>query len=395
MKIVFVSNYINHHQIPFCNAMHAKLGDDFTFIQMEPMEEERIKMGWNPDCQPSYVRYGYQDAACCQQLVTGADVVIWGGAEDENFLKPRLKKGKPVLRYSERLYRTGQWKAVSPRGLKKKYLDHTRYNHGPVGLLCAGAYVPSDFHIIRAYPDRKYKWGYFPETKTYDAVKLMREKCAAQILWVARLIPLKHPELPVETAKYLRDKGYAFHLHMIGGGVCESMVRELIEKYDLQEYVTLCGIKKPEEVRAYMEKADIFLMTSDRNEGWGAVINEAMNSGCAVVANHMIGSVPFLLQHGKNGLIYKDGEDQQLFERTEKLVVDRAYCHMLGRHAYETIAGEWNAEIAAQRLCELCDRVFFGGDGEMPESGPCSAAPVIEERKMYRYLMKQAENTAE
>lgn len=50
MKTVFVSNYINHHQIPFCNAMYAKLGDDFTFIQMEPMEEERIRMGWDPDC---------------------------------------------------------------------------------------------------------------------------------------------------------------------------------------------------------------------------------------------------------------------------------------------------------------------------------------------------------
>ena len=103
----------------------------------------------------------------------------------------------------------------------------------------------------------------------------------------------------------------------------------------------------------------------------------------------MIGSVPFLLRHGENGLIYKDGDNQQLFELTEKLIEDREYCHMLGRNAYETIAGEWTAETAAERLCELCDRVFFGGNGEIPESGPCSAAPVIPERKMYRYLMKQ------
>ena len=390
MKTVFVSNYINHHQIPFCNAMYAKLGDDFTFIQMEPMEEERIRMGWDPDCQPAYVKYGYTDAENCRMLVLNADVVIWGGAEDETFLKPRLESKRPVLRYSERLYRTGQWKAVSPRGLKKKYLDHTRYNHAPVSLLCAGAYVPADFNIIRAYPGKKYKWGYFPETKMYDDDKLMREKVKAEILWVARLIPLKHPELPVETAKYLKDKGYQFHLNIVGGGVCESMVAELIERYGLQQWVSVCGIKKPEEVREYMEKADIFLMTSDRNEGWGAVINEAMNSGCAVVANHMIGSVPFLLQHGKNGLIYKDGRRQELFELTEKLVRDRDYCHMLGRNAYRTIAEEWNAEKAAERLCELCDRVFYSGKHPVPETGPCSVASVISERKMYRYLRKQA-----
>ena len=34
-----------------------------------------------------------------------------------------------------------------------------------------------------------------------------------------------------------------------------------------------------------MEQADIYLFTSDRNEGWGAVANEAMNSACAMVAD--------------------------------------------------------------------------------------------------------------
>ena len=386
MKIVFVSNYINHHQIPFCNAMYAKIKEDFTFIQMEPMEEERIRMGWNPDDRPTYVKYGYQEPELCSKLVLDSDVVIWGGAEDETFLKPRLEQKKPVIRYSERLYRTGQWKAVSPRGLKKKYLDHTRHNKGPVCLLCAGAYVPSDFQIIRAYPNRKFKWGYFPETKVYNADKLMEGKKPAEILWVARLIPLKHPELPIETARYLRDKGYAFHLNMVGGGECGSMAAELIQKYDLQEFVTLCGVKTPEEVREYMESAEVFLMTSDRNEGWGAVINEAMNSGCAVVANHMIGSVPFLLEHRRNGLIYKDGKKQQLFEQTESLIRDRAYCHKLGRNAYETIIKEWNAETAAQRLCDLCERIFFEGTQEIPETGPCSVAPVISEQTMYRQL---------
>ena len=275
---------------------------------------------------------------------------------------------------------------MSPRGLKKKYLDHTRHNKGPVCLLCAGAYVPSDFQIIRAYPNRKFKWGYFPETKMYNADKLMEGKKPAEILWVARLIPLKHPELPIETARYLRDKGYAFHLNMVGGGECGSMAAELIQKYDLQEFVTLCGVKTPEEVREYMESAEVFLMTSDRNEGWGAVINEAMNSGCAVVANHMIGSVPFLLEHRRNGLIYKDGKKQQLFEQTESLIRDRAYCHKLGRNAYETIIKEWNAETAAQRLCDLCERIFFEGTQEIPETGPCSVAPVISEQTMYRQL---------
>ena len=46
MTFTFVSNYINHHQIPLCQALYEQLGEDFTFIQTMPMEKERVDMGW-------------------------------------------------------------------------------------------------------------------------------------------------------------------------------------------------------------------------------------------------------------------------------------------------------------------------------------------------------------
>ena len=44
-KFVMVSNYLNHHQIPFCNAMEELLRGSFAFLQTEPVEEERLRMG--------------------------------------------------------------------------------------------------------------------------------------------------------------------------------------------------------------------------------------------------------------------------------------------------------------------------------------------------------------
>lgn len=46
MKLIFVSNYFNHHQLPFCDALYELLEGDFCFLQTQPMEEERVKMGW-------------------------------------------------------------------------------------------------------------------------------------------------------------------------------------------------------------------------------------------------------------------------------------------------------------------------------------------------------------
>lgn len=389
MKVVFVSNYINHHQIPFCSAMQRLLQEnsargEFVFVQTEPMEEQRVRMGWDASGRPDYVRCSYQEPEACRQLILQADVVLFGGTDDESYIRERLEQGKPVVRISERLYKTGRWKAVSPRGLRKKYIDHTRYRRAPVYLLCAGAYVASDFYLVRAYPGKMFRWGYFPETRHYDMGELLAGKGweagkCPYILWAARMIDWKHPELAVETARYLKERQLDFRMDIIGDGELRPLVEELADKYDLRDRVSLLGYQKPEDVRSYMEKADIFLFTSDRQEGWGAVANEAMNSGCAVVADHMIGAVPFLLENGRNGLVYRDKSPEQLFALTERLVCDRQLTRRLGEEAYRTITGLWNAEQAAGSLRKLLEDIAAGKEPEPAAQGPCSRAPLLRE----------------
>lgn len=422
MKLVFVSNYINHHQIPFCNAMSRILRGRFCFIQTESMEKERLDMGWTEQTAIPYLKRYYEEPEECRRLIEEAQIVLFGGSDEESYVEKRLEDRKPVIRYSERLYRTGQWKVVSPRGLKRKYHDHTRHNGDPVYLLCAGAYVASDFHMIRAYPGKMYCWGYFPETRHYDLKRLFdkkgwqAEKSAEEsdetteasrisspklpyILWAARMIGLKHPELALETARYLRKKKIDFHMEIIGDGERKKDMETLRAQYDLEDYVSLPGTMSPEHVREHMERADIFLFTSDRQEGWGAVANEAMNSGCAIVADHMIGAAPYLVRSGENGLLYRDSDRNQLFALTERLARDRALCRRLGENAYRTITGSWNPETAAERLALLCvklglleaealeiddmeekQRQLEESSREGAPPSPCAPAEVLRER---------------
>ncbi len=400
MQITFVSNYINHHQIPFSNALFELTKGGYTFVQTQVMEQERVQMGWQAEELP-YVKFFYEEPDVCKQLIMDSDVVIFGGTDDESYIEERLEAARLTLRYSERLYKTGQWKAVSPRGLRKKYHDHTRHRNAPVYLLCAGAYVPSDFHIVRAYTGKMFCWGYFPETKQYDVDKLIAEKNGQipRLLWAGRFIDWKHPELALETARYLKEKGIRFHMDIIGGGPMEAQLKELLHQYELEQCVEMLGFKSPGEVRAYMEQANIHLFTSDRQEGWGAVANESMNSGCAIVANHMIGAVPYLIRHGENGFVYRDGAPQMLFETVERLVLDSELRSRVGRAAYETIVSTWNAEDAAASLYHLILELTGRKDAEAKEvltdkdcKGfyPGMPAPVISERKMFDFLMQEA-----
>ena len=134
----------------------------------------------------------------------------------------------------------------------------------------------------------------------------------------------------------------------------------------------------PAQVREHMEKAQIFLFTSDFNEGWGAVLNESMNSGCAVVASHAIGSVPFLLKHGENGLVFQNGNSDDLYRKVKALLDNPEKRERISEMAYITITELWNAEVAADRFIKLSEEIGKHGYCDLFEDGPCSRAEVIK-----------------
>ena len=199
----------------------------------------------------------------------------------------------------------------------------------------------------------------------------MEGKKKHSILWVARLIPLKHPEAPIEVARQLKAAGYNFQLNIIGVGPLREKLEKLIKKYALEDEVCLLGAMSPEAVREYMEESEIFLFTSDKNEGWGAVLNESMNSGCAVVASDAIGSVPYLLNDGENGLTYKSGKVKDLYKKVKWLLDNPDKRKEMGEKAYQTLVETWNAETAAERLLALIEDIQKG-EGIRFVSGPCS-----------------------
>lgn len=385
MTITFVSNYINHHQIPFSDALYKKLGKDYCFIQTMPMEEERVAMGWEIDVRAlPYVRCLYEEEYECRKKIAESDIVLLGWTEREDIAAERLRSGKITIRVSERIYREGQWKAVSPRGLIAKYKEHIRYRKQNVYLLCAGAYTASDFHLIGAYPGKMFRWGYFPETRIYsdEAFASLKKDGPLQIVWAARFIPLKHPEYTVKLAKCLRERGYDFQIHMLGSGELEPDIRRQVEQEGLTDRFLFYGFQEPLKVRDVMEQCHIHLFTSNYLEGWGAVVNEGMNSGCVEVVNEQVGAAPYLIEHGVNGLVYPNDS----YQKMEELVLD-LFAHWeerksMGYAAYQTIIREWNAEHAAEELLRF-SKDLTEGKVNPAKSGPLSPAPIISPGRMF------------
>lgn len=380
MKVAFVTNFYNHHQESLSLVLDRELKGNYAFISTSKISDERLAMGWGSEFEPKFVYHYDEVPEKCEEIINSFDIVIIGSAP-MGLIRKRLNSGKITFLYSERMFKK---KPMWLKLIKYKLLFYWitgKYKN--FHILCASAFTYYDYLRTRCFKNRGYKWGYFPKTHVYDNIdKLIddKENEFISLLSVCRMIDWKHPEIPVMIAKKLKDDGIKFKLTMIGNGALKDQIVNLIKQNQLENEINLIDHLKPEEVREYMVKSNIFLFTSDRNEGWGAVLNEAMNSGCAIVGSSEIGSVPFLLHHKENGLIYRDGDIEDLYQKTKQLCLDKELRKKFGVNAYKTITEVWCAETAGTRLLKLFDDIIQNNSSNRYESGPCSTAEVIKDK---------------
>ncbi len=381
-KIVFLSNFMNHHQLTLSKELYDLTDKKYLFVATTPVPKERLTLGYHDmNSAHDFILRAYESEESynlAKKHITDADIVIYGGVSRE-LIKNRLRKNKLTLKYFERIYKTEPKWYKMPYNLIKDFLGNTV--HKNYYLLCAGAYVADDYARTRTFLDKAYKWGYFPEVKEYENIDtLIDGKKKNSLLWAGRLIDWKHPEIPLGVAKKLKADGYDFELNIIGSGALDYSCRYSIERLGLNDNVHMLGSMSPEAVREYMENSEIFLFTSDRQEGWGAVLNESMNSACAVVADKNIGAVPYLLKDGENGYLY-ESEIDEIYERVKFLLDNPDKRKEMGKNAYFTMKNEWNPKVAAQRLLILAEELKNNKKCTLYENGPCSVAEVHKRKK--------------
>lgn len=380
MKIVFITNLVNHHQIPLADELYRMLGADYAYIACEPLPDWLIKGGYDPSLDRPYIIRAYKSEeemskAC--RLAYESDVVIIGSALD-SFIEKRLKENKLTFRYAERYFKNRPWYFPDPRVFINFYKNHFRYRNKKLYMLAASAYTANDVYCMHCYKDKVYKWGYFTRVDNFaleacEKLDASSAESAPHLMWCARFLRWKHPELPVQLAARLKSKGYKFVLDMYGTGEELENTKRLVSQLGVEDVVSFYGNMPNEQILQKMRKSEIFIFTSDKNEGWGAVLNESMSNGCAVVASNRIGAAPFLINDGINGLLFKS-ENLDSLEEKVCYLLDRPQERIeMATNAIMTMRNEWSPQNAAQHFLYLAEQLLHGSDSEFKE-GPCSKA---------------------
>jgi len=383
MKIVFYSNFLNHHQLPLCMEFIKREDIQFTFVATEKIPQERLDMKYEDmNKKYSFVLCSYENfknEKKALELAESADIVIIGSAPSY-YIENRLKKNnKLTFRFCERSLKKGTWRRFIPKTYQKIYNDYIKYKKYNLYILGASAYTANDL-VLCGFPKEKcYRWGYFPETNILNNCnKIISLKKENSIIWVGRFIEWKHPEVALKIAKNLKNIGIKFNLKMVGDGKLKEKLENYVKKNDLKNFVEFTGSISNEEVKKYMLETEIFLLTSDFYEGWGAVLNEAMNSMCVPVVSHSCGATAFLINSRDNGFVYKYGEINEALEYIKLLFKNCNLRKEMSKKAYNKILNEWNSKVAVERLLELVKKLLNEENSNIHGDGPCSISPIYK-----------------
>lgn len=377
MTIAFFLNVLNHHQVAVADELYCLLGSSFSFVSCVGSAARELKGGEDYSDRPYHIQSfaSEENYSRAKWMAEYYDVCVFGGYDAMDFQLIRSKTKKISFVIGERALKRGLLNICSPGFLKEKFYYNLKFKFSNTYKLCASAYTAIDDYRLSSYKGKHFRWGYFVSkqdfndeskdnftTTSIDAIKL---------IWCGRFIRWKHPELAVLLVERLVSYGYQCSLKMFGDGPLKKSIIKKVSDKKLSSFITFWGNCPNSQIRKSMRESDILLATSDKQEGWGVVVNEAMLEKCVVVGSDEMGSVPFLINDSENGMIFQSESLRSLFDKTKFIIDDPTLREKMAENAFKEITSIWSPQNAAASFIELSESLMchkkWGKD-----KGPCS-----------------------
>jgi glycosyltransferase involved in cell wall biosynthesis len=145
-----------------------------------------------------------------------------------------------------------------------------------------------------------------------------RKTVAAKLLWVRSFKDIYHPQMAIEVAHALKEKGLEVSLCMVGPAVDETFQECEARAQALHLDVRFTGRLTKPQWTALSQEYDIFINTTHADNLPVSVL-EAMALGLPVVSTQ-VGGIPFLIRHEQNGLLCPDGDVEYMSQQIIRLI---------------------------------------------------------------------------
>jgi colanic acid/amylovoran biosynthesis glycosyltransferase len=187
-----------------------------------------------------------------------------------------------------------------------------------------------------------------------------REKTNSKIfnlLFIGRLIEIKGPDIFLEICKELVDRNKIFFKAIIvGDGVLKNQLEMKIDSLRLNSVIELVGSKTQEEIKGYMEKADVFILPgithNGRSETQGLVIQEAQSMQIPTIISDAGGMAEGILD-GITGFVVKQNSIEQFVEKVELLACENVVRKRMGFVAKKFVKEKYEIDKLTNQLLAI------------------------------------------
>lgn len=335
MKVALQTGTLSPHQLPLAREIVKRVGaENYRYIYTQAIDTVRKSFGWSDAAnEPWCISIRAPEA---REWIETCDVLI-ESFRDCDLIERRAKKGLRTWYCNERWFKplalgivgVKSWRADLPGSLRMLVPSYRKMarrfvklvnQYDCVGVLAIGPWSAADFVRLGVRPEKIVPWGYFVEKGSGGMLAGrggvgQRDETTFRVLWAGRDLPWKRAK-DVEKAVTLANAFQPFR------------------------FTKLTGVRS-EAVRQAMREHDVFVLASTAQEGWGAVVNEALEEGMSVLGTFEAGASAALLPKAR---LYHAGDVKALAELLEK--------ERRGLLPPCSI-GEWSAAQGAERFLRM------------------------------------------
>lgn len=178
------------------------------------------------------------------------------------------------------------------------------------------------------------------------------------IISVGRLSIEKGFHIAVEAIAKLMKQHPDIRYHIIGGGVEEQNLTNLIHNLGIVANVEIAGSVSTDKLLSFYNEAHIFILPSidfrdgSHTETQGVVLQEAQSSGIPVIASRT-GGIPEVVIDGETGLLFDEKNVTQLSQLIEILINNSDLYQKLSYQARRDVEDNYSTNAICNRLINV------------------------------------------
>lgn len=174
------------------------------------------------------------------------------------------------------------------------------------------------------------------------------------ILYLGSIKPIKGTIDIIEALgflgeKYLGDRKIT--TIFVGDGPQKGDMKNRAKALGIDKYISFVGQVPFNEVNRYYELSDLYIISS-QYEGTSKSLLGAMFFGLPIIGSDVRG-INNILEHGKNGLLYKYGDSMDMAEKIKDMLGSAIRMDEYGKEARKTYLNGYSFAHTVQSFCRM------------------------------------------